>query len=192
MHIYNWENRELTEGVSVSVSSRGNVFVSLGDPDTPGPAHMVTLHDKNPAKIIDGKLFDVFPFWVRPKNDSHFLVFADPHAHLKDVDTVLIRVSTWSPTVYGGRGFWRTQYADTETVLTGIKHYTSDNGRKACASYGLVRLSPDQTLRIRPEGSDDHWAVTHCGDRLVSEPWDVYRAKLRDVMAFEPGDVVFL
>jgi len=190
MRIYNWENRKLTEGVAVEYSNRGNAFVALGDPDTPGPAHMITLHDKNPAQIQDGKLHDVFPFWVRPKDGDHFLVWAKPHEHLSDVEAVLIRVSTWSPTVYSGRGFWRTQMADTRTMLTGIKHYQATNGRKACASYGLVRLDPGETLRIRPEGADDHWAVTHERDRISSVPWDVYREKLRESHATEPGDVV--
>lgn len=81
-------------------------------------------------------------------------------------------------------------------MLTGIKHYTSDNGRKACASYGLVRLCPQQTLRIRPEGADDQWAVSHTGREIRSEPWDVHRARqidaLYDADALHPGDILEL
>ena len=178
MRTYNWHNRRLTEGLSIRISSQGNAYVPLGEPKSPGPSHMVTLHRDNPPKIRSNQIRDAFPYWVRPRKGDPFLVLAKPHEHHADDKTVLLRVSTWSPKTFGGRGFWRMTEGETPTLLTGIQYYTDQNGREAIASEGLVTLDPGQTLRIRPEGSDDQWAVTNTGDEVVSEPWDFYRMRL--------------
>lgn len=178
MRTYNWQNRRLTEGLSVHISSQGNAYVPLGDPESPGPSHMVTMHRNNPPDILSNHIYNVFPYWVRPKKGDAFLVFAKPHEQHEDDKSILLRVSTWSPRVFSGRGFWRMTEGDTPTLLTGIQYYTDQAERDAIASEGLVTVRPGHTLRIRPEGSDDQWAVTNTGDEVISEPWDFYRMRL--------------
>jgi hypothetical protein len=174
MRTFSWKGGELERGIAVKRSSQKNYYTPLGDSDTPGPHHMVTLHRDNPAEIRDGRVFDVFPYWVRPRAGDAFLVLAQPHAQHQDTLDVLVRISTWAPEAYSGRGFWRQTVGETDTLVTGVGHYRDSSGRKAVASEGLVRLEAGKTLRVRPEGSDDHWAVTNDGEWVVSELWEVY------------------
>lgn len=177
MRTFSWENRTLSEGIGVRCSSQRNYYVPLGDSDSPGPSFIVTFHRENPPEVTGARVYDAFPYWVRPKSGSPFLVLARPHAIHEEDPTVLLRVSTWSPYTYGGRGFWRVERGETDTMLTGIRYYTDGNQRRAIASEALVKLAAGQTLRLRPEGSDDHWAVTNIGGQVLSELWEEFCAR---------------
>ncbi len=178
MRCITWESGILTPGLRVSGSGDKGHYCLLGDPSTPGPCSRIPFHNTNPPHVVDGRVYEVFPFWVRPKDASNFLVLAQPHEKHLDDDRFLVRISTYNEETFGGRGFWRAVEGSTNTIATGITYYTDSQGRKAVASHGLVILNPGQTLRVRPEGSDTHWAVRWDDGMLHTMPWEQYQAAL--------------
>ena len=178
MRCFSWETGELRPGLLISGTTERGLFCALGDPDTPGPATRVPFHQKNPPTVENGRVYEAFPFWVRPKSAKRFLVLAQPHEKHLDDARCLLNISTYNPETFGGRGFWRATEGRTNTLVTGLTYYSDAHEREAIASHGLVILDPTQILRVRPEGSDQHWAVRLVDGTLQSDPWEQYQAVL--------------
>jgi hypothetical protein len=178
MRCVSWEAGDLVAGIPVSGTLSKGFYCALGDPQTAGPAARVPFHQNNPPTLENDRLHSAFPFWVRPKDAKRFLVLAAPHEKHADDARTLLRISTYNPETFGGRGFWRVIDGRTNTIATGLTYYTDVRGRAAIASHGLVLLEAGQVLRVRPEGADTHWAVYDLDGTLRSIPWEQYQAAL--------------
>lgn len=167
MQCYSWENGELVPGIDLQSGA-----LILGTQSEHGAPVRVPLHSKNPAQQISGKILETYPFWVNPQNGEPFLTFAQPHEKHQDDSRALLRLTTSSTLNHTVQGFWKGIAGSPKTLLVGIGTNQDQTWREA-----LVILQPDDVIRVRPEGSDDMWAIVHTGEQIRSETWIRHEAR---------------
>jgi hypothetical protein len=168
MRCYAWIDGALQEGIELA---DGTALI-LGTQSEQGNPVRIPLHKRNPAELTHLRISNSYPFWVNPQSGEPFLTFAQPHEKHENDTKTLLHVSTLSGVNHDIQGFWKGVKGHPKTLLVGI-----GATQKKSWKEGLVVLEPGDVLRVRPEGSDDMWAVVHTGHSLRSETWIRHEAR---------------
>jgi len=169
MRCYEWNAGSLQDGIFLSHAPA----LVLGSTSTDGSPIRVPLHKRNPASIENKRMTMVYPFWVNPQNGDPFLTLAKPHKKHSDDPRAFLHLSTRSSNEHAIQGFWRTMAGSPKTLLVGVGALDGKTWRE-----GLIIMNPGDILRVRPEGSDDMWAIVCDDDTVHSETWIRHEARM--------------
>ena len=162
MRTYTFFHGNVTEGLQVSKDDQFGDIVFLGEIGRGGRCKKISLDRHNPARIQDGFVKYATPKCVEIQDKKFkFTVLADP---VRGSNSIMVRVnaSTASNKVRSS-GKWVSANGDPNKMTIFKASGARSDGTRYCDD--LLRLIPDDSILVMPEGEDCTYQITNVAGR---------------------------
>ncbi len=181
MKCFCFSGGSIVAGFVVRKDDKLGEIIFLGEDGRGRRYEKVGFLRKDPAEIIDGKVFDAHPVKITinrgEKNEKSFYVLAKPQSG--NDQRILVRVDTCTGYVRGGAGGYKALKGNPETVVHAYGAY-GDAGRIGSWDDDLVVMSPGDVINVHGSRSGS-WIIdfsdpSRAPEVLVRQDWDAKQA----------------